>query len=334
MTDKTIAYMENKNSGDWQNTIMFMGDDDPKLSNVNTHMRDINDVAEEVRKAHPAYMIKKVMWDAYTRETSSTGNRYPDIENIVKQQQANGALIMNYAGHGSESSMSHERVLVLDDFQNFQNANLPLWVINACDIMPFDASMATIGEEAVLNKKGGAVAVYSTSRTVYQDRNKKMNSVFMRYALSLDSDGKPLRLGDAVRLSKNNINGRDVNDIHYHLLGDPAMALHLPTYDVVVDSINLLVKIKTGDNGEGGQRQRIGIATNEVKEDDSGHKTYVYTLYHAQNGVPEYYSTNVYLSIPVAGINTGDKIVVNINDYRPIGKVPWLGQAHPISQIS
>jgi len=243
MTDKTIAYMENKNSGDWQNTIMFMGDDDPKLSNVNTHMKDINDVAEEVRKAHPAYMIKKVMWDAYTRETSSTGNRYPDIENIVKQQQANGALIMNYAGHGSESSMSHERVLVLDDFQNFQNANLPLWVINACDIMPFDASMATIGEEAVLNKKGGAVAVYSTSRTVYQDRNKKMNSVFMRYALSLDSDGKPLRLGDAVRLSKNNINGRDVNDIHYHLLGDPAMALHLPTYDVVVDSING-VKIK------------------------------------------------------------------------------------------
>lgn len=80
--------------------------------------------------------------------------------------------------------------------------------------------------------------------------------------------------------------------------------------------INLLVKIKTGDNGEGGQRQRIGIATNEVKEDDSGHKTYVYTLYHAQNGVPEYYSTNVYLSIPVAGINTGDKIVVNINDYK------------------
>jgi len=32
--------------------------------------------------------------------------------------------------------------------------------------------------------------------------------------------------------------------------------------------------------------------------------------------VPEYYSTNVYLSIPVAGINTGDKIVVNINDYK------------------
>ena len=238
MTDKTINYIANKNSGDWQNIIMFMGDDDPKPGQVNLHMEDIDDVAEEVIKAHPAYMVKKVMWDAYNRETSSTGNRYPDIEILVKQQQANGALIMNYAGHGSESSMSHERVLVLDDFKNFQNSNYPIWVINACDIMPFDSNMQTIGEEAVLNKRGGAVAVYSTARTVYASNNKKMNSKFMEYALSLDSNGKPLTLGEAIRLSKNNIIGRAINDIHYHLLGDPAMTLHLPTYDIVIDTIN------------------------------------------------------------------------------------------------
>ena len=42
------------------------------------------------------------MWDAYTRETSSTGNTYPEVTNVIKQQQAVGALIMDYAGHGQK----------------------------------------------------------------------------------------------------------------------------------------------------------------------------------------------------------------------------------------
>lgn len=238
MTDKTINYITNNNRGDWQNVIMLMGDDDPKPRIVNNHMVDADDIAESVMALHPAYMVKKVMWDAYTRESSSTGNRYPDVENIVKQQQKNGALIMNYSGHGSPTSMSHERVLVLDDFQNFQNENLPLWVINACDIMPFDANMGTIGEAAVLNKKGGAVAVYSTTRTVFRDHNKSMNSAFMKNVLSIDDSGKPMRLGDAVRLSKNSVSSTDENCIHYHLLGDPALSLNIPTYDIIIDSIN------------------------------------------------------------------------------------------------
>ena len=36
MVDKTINYMENKNAGSWQNTIMYMGDD----GNDNLHMKD------------------------------------------------------------------------------------------------------------------------------------------------------------------------------------------------------------------------------------------------------------------------------------------------------
>ncbi len=245
LVDKTISYMNNANAGAWQNTLMFMADD----GNDNLHMRDENEVAEYISGLYPHYLVKKVMWDVYQRETSSTGNTYPDATKAIKQQQAQGALIMDYAGHGSESQLSHEKVLAISDFQNFTNANLPLWITAACDIMPFDGTTSNIGETALLNSNGGAVAFYGTTRTVYADRNKYMNRSFLRRVLST-RDGKPMTIGEAHRLAQNDLllgyalpNGtteqdNTTNRLQYSLLGDPALSLNLPTLEIVVDSIN------------------------------------------------------------------------------------------------
>ena len=242
MVDKTINYANNANAGAWQNTLMFMGDD----GNGNLHMNDANTVADFVSELYPAYLVKKVMWDAYTRVSSSTGNTYPEATKIIKQQQQNGALVMDYAGHASETQMSHESVLMLSDFENFQNTNLPLWVTACCDIMPFDGVVANIGESAVLNEHGGAVAFYGTTRTVYATQNKYINRAFMRRVLSYDK-GKPIKLGEAHRLAQNDVmtgavlsyeQDQSQNHLQYSLLGDPALSLNLPSMQIVVDSIN------------------------------------------------------------------------------------------------
>ena len=237
MVDKVINYVKNENAGAWQNTIMFMGDD----GNENIHMRDINETADNIAARYPGYQIKKVMWDNYTRVTSSTGNTYPDVTRAIKEQQAAGALIMDYAGHGSPTQISHETVLRLTDFESFTNTNLPLWVTASCDILPYDGSASTIGEAAVLNPNGGAVAFYGTTRTVYTDRNKVINAAFLNHVLSYQN-GKPMTLGEAQRLAKNQLisshSDLTVNKLQYALLGDPAMALNLPTATVVIDSIN------------------------------------------------------------------------------------------------
>ena len=68
MVDKTINYAENGNGGAWQNTIMFMGDD----GDYNMHMTDANLVADQVSAAHPQYVVKKVMWDAYQMQSGAT----------------------------------------------------------------------------------------------------------------------------------------------------------------------------------------------------------------------------------------------------------------------
>ena len=70
LVDKTINYAENKNGGSWENMIMFMGDD----GNNNLHMHDVNETAETIMSFYPSYQVKKVMWDAYTRTSSATGN--------------------------------------------------------------------------------------------------------------------------------------------------------------------------------------------------------------------------------------------------------------------
>ena len=254
MVDKTINYSKNQNGGAWQNTIMFMGDD----GNDNIHMKDVDSVANSVGRDYPNFLIKKVMWDAYTRESSATGNTYPEVSKIIRQQQANGALVMDYGGHGSATLISHESVLGLSDFSESRTSNLPLWVTAACDIMPFDGVTETIGESAVLNEKGGAVAFYGTARTVFTSANKYINHAFMKRVLSLQ-DGNPIALGEAHRLAQNDVmlgtnryptptredpnktspeQDNTENHLQYSLLGDPALSLNLPTAQVVVDEID------------------------------------------------------------------------------------------------
>ena len=244
MVDKVIGYVENKNAGSWQNTLVFMGDD----GDYNIHMTDANLVADQVSAAHPQYVVKKVMWDAYQMQSGATGNTYPEVTNVIKKQQQQGALIMDYAGHGSEILISHEKVLGISDFAAFSNKNMPLWVTASCDIMPFDNGEETIGETALLNDKGGTMAFYGTSRTVYASHNTTLNSAFMKHVLTYEADGKPIALGEAVRRAKNDMNGQTVaeNSLQYSLLGDPALRLHLPTAQIVIDSINGVDITKAG----------------------------------------------------------------------------------------
>ena len=240
MVDKTIAFLSNSNAGNWKNIVSVMGDD----GDNNSHMRYADDVAERIISANPEMEVRKVMWDAYKRVSSISHNTYPDVTSLIKQQMSEGALVMNYTGHAATYCLSHEFVLQLEDFAAFQSNHLPLWVTAACDVMPFDGQSANIGETAVLNEGGAAVAFYGTTRTVYAYNNLHMNRWFMRYLLGTDSSGRRYRVGDAIRLAKNYMIDNDLetsnveNKLHYALLGDPALTFGAPTNRVVLDSIN------------------------------------------------------------------------------------------------
>ncbi len=231
--DKIEHYLYNDYAGAWQNVACFLGDD----GNENQHMKDAHAVATLAEQLQPALQVKRIMWDAYPRTSTATGNRYPDVTRLLKQQMNSGALIMNYSGHGAPASFSHEYVLTLQDFQDATSKHLPLWITASCDIMPFDGQEENIGETALLSDKGGAIAFFGTTRTVYQSYNRLMNLAFMKHVLT-----KNMPIGEAVRLAKNELiqSGSDqtANKLQYTLLGDPAITLALPTNSIVIESIN------------------------------------------------------------------------------------------------
>ena len=272
LVDKIESYLSNEHAGAWQNTLCFMGDD----GDSNRHMLDAEAVVATVKSNYDAYNIRKIYWDAYTRTTSSTGNSYPDVERLVKQQMTAGALVMNYSGHGAAYCMSHEQAIKLSFFEERTSMRLPLWVTASCDIMPFDGLEENIGETAMFNDYGGAIAFYGTTRTVYASYNRPLNQSFMKYVLG-ETDGVRNTIGEAARLAKNDFTSNTsvsmaINKQQFTLLGDPALKLALPTLPVIIDSINgqavsdQTVKLTAGSSARvsghiEGEEKMHGVAT-------------------------------------------------------------------------
>ncbi|SDZ99505.1 Por secretion system C-terminal sorting domain-containing protein [Xylanibacter ruminicola] len=233
LVDKIISYAQNEYAGPWQNEICMMGDD----GNDNSHMKTADKVATMIESTYPNYNVDKIYWDAYQRTSSSTGYSYPDVTRLIKQQLQNGALMMNYCGHGAAYAMSHELVMKLTDFESQQSNYLPLWMTASCDIMPFDGQEENIGETVMLNSKGGGIAFFGTTRTVYATYNEVMNLAFTKHVLT-----PGMAIGEAVRLAKCELveksSDMTCNKLQYTLLGDPALQLNTPQQTMVVDSIN------------------------------------------------------------------------------------------------
>lgn len=243
MVDKTIKYMYNSSVGSWKNLICFMGDDDKKSNSL---MSDAEKIAKQVENTNSGYNVRRVYWDAYTVEKTATGNSYPEITKQLKSYMTNGALLMNYTGHGAPGSISHEKVLLLNDFKENKTDNYSVWITSSCEIIPFDSQEETIGECAVLNGNGGSVAFIGATRSVYSTRNLYLNTRLSKYLLT-EEDGKLMTMGEALMKAKaalvTSTSASDqtdltINKMKYVLAGDPALRLAAPVGKVVVDSIN------------------------------------------------------------------------------------------------
>ena len=111
---------------------------------------------------------------------------------------------------------------------------MPLWVTASCEFTRFDAVGTSAGEFALLNEKGGAIALFTTTRSVSND--PRLNQAFIK-SLFDQSEGKRRRLGDAVRLAKRDY-GSGSNKLNFTLIGDPALTLNYPDYEVQIEEFD------------------------------------------------------------------------------------------------
>ena len=239
--DRIIEYMNGTYSGAWNNRIMVLGDD----GDNNIHMKDADRIAGIYQDANPAVDVRKIYWDNFQMEVTSSSIGYPSIRKLLLEQFEEGALIVNYSGHGSTEDLSHELVMKKSDMANLKSKRLPFWITASCDIAPFDSPLESMGVNLVTNTDGGAIGLLGTTRTVYASLNGCMNRSFSRYLLSRSADGRFNTLGDAIRLAKNELvtsgmgeNDPTENKIHFVLLGDPALRLAVAELTAVVDMFN------------------------------------------------------------------------------------------------
>ena len=239
LVDKIIAYSNNEHTGSWKDMVVFLADN----GDNNMHLKDTESTVETFTDAtNDKFVVRKIYQDAYRRVTSATGNTFPEATSALKALMQNGALMFNYTGHGSPHQLSHANLLKEEDFSENASPNLPIWVFASCEITPIDQQEEDIGRRALFNPNGGAISVMCSSRAVYASYNRALNKAFCKYVFNFDKDGRQYTMGDAIRLCKNDLvsSSDDVtsNKLKYALLGDPALKVAIPKYDIILDSIN------------------------------------------------------------------------------------------------
>ncbi|MEO5571445.1 MAG: type IX secretion system sortase PorU [Bacteroidia bacterium] len=231
VTDATACNISNSSLGDWRNVICLVADDEDS----SIHLTQTEDLLIHI---DTEFNLDKIYLDAYHEERTPGGQRYPDVNVALNNRVEKGAFLVNYTGHGGEIGWAHEDILNNTMINGWSNKfNMPLFITATCEFSRYDdPGRTSAGENVLLNPNGGGIALYSTSRLVYSSPNAVLNQDLVKYMFQPVNGEKP-RLGDIFRLTKRD-NAQSVNPRNFVLLGDPAMQLAYPEYDIVATKVN------------------------------------------------------------------------------------------------
>ncbi|MDX1447160.1 type IX secretion system sortase PorU, partial [Lishizhenia sp.] len=219
--------------GSWRLNYALISDDRDDV-NDNFLNQDIEPFANYIEANYPMMNANKIYLDALTQKTSAAGERYPQANELINRNFASGNLVMTYIGHGGEAGLAQERILTNNQINALTNIDrLTLFVSATCEFTRFDNNkLISAGEHLFLNPNGGAIALMTTTRSVYISVNSIVNIAFYQNIFKPDSDNRPQTLGEIIRLTKNQASTNE-NKRCFTLIGDPALRLAYPQHKVV-----------------------------------------------------------------------------------------------------
>jgi hypothetical protein len=234
LVNKIEQYGANPN-GDWMNKCIIIADDEDS----NDHMMQAEKIGSYIMDSAPSYYVNKIYLDAYEQQSTSMGERYPDVTDAINSAICSGALLVNYTGHANDQWLSHEQVVTVSDIKRWNNRNrLPLFVTATCEFSRFDNPyVRSAGEQVLFLPNGGGIAMLSTTRLVFSSANAALNQKFIEEFFRKDASGSYARIGEMVRRTKN-ASTTGVNQLNFSLLGDPALMLHFPSLTAQTSHIN------------------------------------------------------------------------------------------------
>ncbi len=237
---KIRAYHDPASLGNWRNSYTFVADDMDK-SWESVFLFDSEQFAGFIKDRFPAANFNKIYTDAYEQQSLGGAQRYPQAVEDINKGIERGTLIWTFNGHGGQFGLASERIVEIPQINAWDNYNrLPVFMTATCELSRFDdPSMQSAGERILLNDKGGAIGLLTTTRLVFVTTNSMISRHFFQNALFgtlSDLPGERV-LGEVYRVTKNR-NNAGVGDRNFTYLGDPAIRLAVPQFKIVLDSLN------------------------------------------------------------------------------------------------
>ena len=230
---KIINYNIPSSMKDWRNKIVFVADDEDN----SVHMNQSNQLTAIVETNEKSYNVDKLFADAYQQESTPGGPRYPEVADAITDAVEKGSLIINYTGHGGEAGWAVERILTVPQINDWEEKNnYPLFITATCEFSRWDDPGRTSAGELVLINANGGIGLLTTVRLVFSSPNFTLNKNVFDVAF-IPINGKMPTMGE-VFMQVKNLSASVRNNRNFTLLGDPALRLAYPKYDIKTTKLN------------------------------------------------------------------------------------------------
>lgn len=249
VVDKIIANESKRFNGQWRKQIVSIADDDSYAAGDEQFQIGL----EEVWKWHtPAgYETKKIYLKDIIKEFESgpkTALTPADIaKDLIIDAFGNGAVIVQYSGHGGRHVWAHEIIFSITDIKDMRKTDIyPFLMVFSCYNGYFDLPGEICMAEGMLRaKSSGSVAMLSATRLTYGTGNVSLNKLIFDCIFR----DKMRRLGQITATSKIKLLIQDglswIGQMEqYTLFGDPASELQIPEFEAEVKLQKMSVSTK------------------------------------------------------------------------------------------
>ena len=239
VVEKLKRYSSPLALGPWRSNIAFACDDADEGWETEFVLESEKN-AQYINKFYPYLNVNKLYSDAFKQSTTGNNESYPDMSAAINRSMKDGVLFVNYQGHGGLKGWAQESFLDIPMINSWENANrMPIMFTATCEFSQYDDPKSkSAGVLSLLNPKGGAIALMSTTRLVYVSGNTQINSDFWtKYGFPKPSEPIPT-LGEVFQKMKNRPPPYNTEDNKFALLGDASMPIAFPKHIIAVDSVN------------------------------------------------------------------------------------------------
>ena len=233
IVERTIAYELDQEPGDWRSRVMYVAND-----HQSNFIQPSDDLATTYTEPLGLRSVKIYNPDE-APIPNPTGVRFVNALN-------DGALLLNYAGHGSIGSMASVFAIDIDDWGYLGQVNngrmLPLVLALSClNGLFVDPLFDSLGEALTRRDDGGAIAYISASAKSFVAQNNLLS----KHLFNLFFVQRQLEFGPSLNNAKIQVliehPSFEAAARTMQLFGDPAQKLGLPPepdYAAVSLSIN------------------------------------------------------------------------------------------------